>query len=479
MPTAFLFPGQGSQTPDMRDHVAAVRPDLLELAVRGRRRGPVPPCRRGHALRPAGDPLRQPRRLERAATARAARRRRRALARRAHRARRRRRDLRARRAAPRRPARSPDGRRRRAPGDGTMLAALGGDARRGRRDRRAPRRHRRQRQRARPARPLRRARGARRRRPPTLRELPARASSSSTSQAPSTRRCMADAVPEFGGGARAAPTIAAPRDPRSTPASPRPRSAAVGRRSARRLADGLTRPSAGARPCSALHAAGVDDFVDAGPGNVLTKLVKRTLPREPSSSCVHRVEVRPHPTAARFRLRNPCARGGSHALRPLCGPRRRRPGGRRRHATIAARLGVEPEWIVSRTGIEERRVAAPGERLTDLAADAGRAALARRRRRRRRRRPGPRRHHVRGRADRRPRRRSWSPRARRDARRRHRRRRRLHRLPRRPAARRRHLESGRAETVLLIGAERARALHRPRRPPHGRAVRRRRRARSC
>jgi [acyl-carrier-protein] S-malonyltransferase len=31
--TAILFPGQGSQTPDMRDIVAQVRPDLLSLAV--------------------------------------------------------------------------------------------------------------------------------------------------------------------------------------------------------------------------------------------------------------------------------------------------------------------------------------------------------------------------------------------------------------------------------------------------------------
>src|SRR6202051_1257462 len=31
--TAILFPGQGSQTPDMRDTVAAVRPDLLGLAA--------------------------------------------------------------------------------------------------------------------------------------------------------------------------------------------------------------------------------------------------------------------------------------------------------------------------------------------------------------------------------------------------------------------------------------------------------------
>jgi [acyl-carrier-protein] S-malonyltransferase len=32
--TAILFPGQGSQTPEMRDLVARVRPDLLDLAVR-------------------------------------------------------------------------------------------------------------------------------------------------------------------------------------------------------------------------------------------------------------------------------------------------------------------------------------------------------------------------------------------------------------------------------------------------------------
>lgn len=33
MPTAILFPGQGSQTPGMRDLVAQTRPDLLELAI--------------------------------------------------------------------------------------------------------------------------------------------------------------------------------------------------------------------------------------------------------------------------------------------------------------------------------------------------------------------------------------------------------------------------------------------------------------
>lgn len=33
MRTAILFPGQGSQTPETRDRVAALRPDLLEFAA--------------------------------------------------------------------------------------------------------------------------------------------------------------------------------------------------------------------------------------------------------------------------------------------------------------------------------------------------------------------------------------------------------------------------------------------------------------
>ena len=45
------------------------------------------------------------------------------------------------------------------------------------------------------------------------------------------------------------------------------------------------------------------------------------------------------------------------------------------NAPIAARLGVDPAWIVQRTGIERRHVCAPDDRLSDLAARAGRAAL--------------------------------------------------------------------------------------------------------
>jgi 3-oxoacyl-[acyl-carrier-protein] synthase-3 len=42
---------------------------------------------------------------------------------------------------------------------------------------------------------------------------------------------------------------------------------------------------------------------------------------------------------------------------------------------IADRIGVSDEWIVKRTGIRSRRLLAAGERLTDLAAEAGRQAL--------------------------------------------------------------------------------------------------------
>jgi 3-oxoacyl-[acyl-carrier-protein] synthase III len=46
-------------------------------------------------------------------------------------------------------------------------------------------------------------------------------------------------------------------------------------------------------------------------------------------------------------------------------------------STIAQRLGVSAEWIVRRTGIRARRVAATGERLSEHAARAARRALAR------------------------------------------------------------------------------------------------------
>src|SRR2546423_15620460 len=43
---------------------------------------------------------------------------------------------------------------------------------------------------------------------------------------------------------------------------------------------------------------------------------------------------------------------------------------------LAESLGISEEWILSRTGIRERRRARPDERLTDYAIRAGSRALA-------------------------------------------------------------------------------------------------------
>jgi 3-oxoacyl-[acyl-carrier-protein] synthase-3 len=45
------------------------------------------------------------------------------------------------------------------------------------------------------------------------------------------------------------------------------------------------------------------------------------------------------------------------------------------NAPIAERLGVTERWIVTRTGVEERRISEPAETLADYAARAGAAAL--------------------------------------------------------------------------------------------------------
>jgi 3-oxoacyl-[acyl-carrier-protein] synthase III len=44
-------------------------------------------------------------------------------------------------------------------------------------------------------------------------------------------------------------------------------------------------------------------------------------------------------------------------------------------AEVAERLGVTAEWIERRSGVRERRYAAPGQRVSDLAVSAGRMAL--------------------------------------------------------------------------------------------------------
>ncbi|QDY75228.1 3-oxoacyl-ACP synthase III family protein [Streptomyces qinzhouensis] len=53
------------------------------------------------------------------------------------------------------------------------------------------------------------------------------------------------------------------------------------------------------------------------------------------------------------------------------------PEGRLTNGELAARFGVDEDWIVQRTGIRERRIVGPGETTASLAVEAGRRALAR------------------------------------------------------------------------------------------------------
>ena len=140
---------------------------------------------------------------------------------------------------------------------------------------------------------------------------------------------------------------------------------------------------------------------------------------------------------------------------------------------IAERIGVDADWIVRRTGIRERRYAAPDERTSDLAVPGRPPRAHRRRPQAAGRRPRPRRDDDAGRADA-----EHGPARRRSARhrrRRLRRRRRLHRLAVRAQQRRR---PDRDRPLRRRARDRRgdpEPRHQPGRQAHRLAVRRRRR----
>jgi 3-oxoacyl-[acyl-carrier-protein] synthase III len=70
--------------------------------------------------------------------------------------------------------------------------------------------------------------------------------------------------------------------------------------------------------------------------------------------------------------RDGALRGAGIASVAMCVPDRAVP-----NAEIAERLGVDGSWIARRTGVEERRIAWPEERLSGFAAEAGQIALER------------------------------------------------------------------------------------------------------
>jgi len=137
------------------------------------------------------------------------------------------------------------------------------------------------------------------------------------------------------------------------------------------LAEAIVRPVRWRATMHALGELGADTFVDFGPGSVLARLVRRNLPG---------AEVLgPDGPDAAEEAGDPA--GPAPVPRPtrtagIVGLGSALPEQRVSSARIAARLGVDAAWIERRTGIGERRHAAPGERVSGLAASAARMALA-------------------------------------------------------------------------------------------------------
>jgi malonyl CoA-acyl carrier protein transacylase len=279
MPTAILFPGQGSQTPDMRDRVAELRPDLLDLVTEVVGEDPFPRADEdtrfaqpailvaslaGHAamrdelgdvVAVAGHSLGE---LTALAVAQAISER----------------DA-VRLAALRGRLMSESGTRR---GDGSMLAALGGDdatvVRVAERhgvtvaNDNAPGQL-----------VLSGERVALREAGSALRESGVRILELNVAGAFHSP-FMADAVPDFTDALNAT-YVRTPRIEVWSCVTAQPIDDVR-----RRLAEGLTAPVRWREAVMALHAAGVDRFVDVGPGQVLAKLVKRILKAAPEPARV-------------------------------------------------------------------------------------------------------------------------------------------------------------------------------------------------
>jgi 3-oxoacyl-[acyl-carrier-protein] synthase-3 len=84
-----------------------------------------------------------------------------------------------------------------------------------------------------------------------------------------------------------------------------------------------------------------------------------------------RVERIERPRRMRLEPAAPVARASVRSLATELPP------GRLTSAELASRLGIDEDWIISRTGIRERPVASPDDRLSDYAARVGAAALGR------------------------------------------------------------------------------------------------------
>src|SRR3954451_13362464 len=83
-------------------------------------------------------------------------------------------------------------------------------------------------------------------------------------------------------------------------------------------------------------------------------------------------EIASRPVPAPAALREGAVRGAGIASVAMCVPDRSVP-----NAEIAERLGIDASWIAKRTGVQQRRIAWPEERLSSFAAEAGDIPLER------------------------------------------------------------------------------------------------------
>ena len=147
------------------------------------------------------------------------------------------------------------------------------------------------------------------------------------------------------------------------------------------LAAALVSPVRWRETLDALHRRGVRSFVEAGPGKALTGMVRRAFD-DVEATVLGASRRRPMPEAtidpSRAAARQ--RRRPSFAAPPIgrrSASRVPRDGGRPTRRSPRASASSE-DWIVARTGVRERRVAAAGEGVAELARRGRRPARSRR-----------------------------------------------------------------------------------------------------
>ena len=124
------------------------------------------------------------------------------------------------------------------------------------------------------------------------------------------------------------------------------------------LARALIRPVRWRETFIAMHDAGAKRFIEVGPGKVLARLAKRIVAGTKVETAVARKSMPETTTAETAKPLN--GRIAPPRTARVVGLGHKLPDRVVSNGPIAERIGVDSDWIVRRTGIRERRYAAPG-----------------------------------------------------------------------------------------------------------------------